>query len=120
MTYNEFTIIRDKLHRYFAHRSVLDAIAIHPISRDERTTGLVRRLYEEESASRYFHVCPRTASDGTLDAFFKKTGLEFDITLLVISIGLEERDFPIVWDCYLKWMHQSADEGTLLELIRKH
>lgn len=118
MTSRNFECHRHRLHRYFEMKAASERLAINPIVRDERTIRLVERLYEEESPRRYFHVCPQDAGLSGLDAFSKKVGLDFDVTLFVLNTELDERFFPVIWDAYVAWMHESADANVVLNKIQ--
>jgi hypothetical protein len=79
MTEEEFIRARATLREFFKHESLSSGVPINPISRDNRTTKLIERLYEEEMPQRHFHVCIRSDDYPGLDAFWKKTGVDFEV-----------------------------------------
>jgi hypothetical protein len=78
---------------------------------------LVERLYEEYSGNRAFSVCIEESIP--LDAFTKKTGLDFEITLLNVYANPDGRPFPVLWEIRCAWLDQKVDEATVLDLISR-
>src|SRR5215471_12390947 len=108
MDEDEFLLTRAKIHEYFEKRSALEMAPINPTLRDDRTVRLVERLYEEGAPHRAFYICPNRDQTAKLDAFTKKTGVRFEVTLLHVSTCSEERHFPTLWQAYVKWMHKGV------------
>lgn len=112
--------MRSRLHKFFEAKSASEGLVINPVLRDERTVRIVERLYEEESPGRYFHVCPQSKGVSGLDAFTKKVGLDFDVTLLVLNTEADERFFPFIWDTYVAWMHSRVKADDVLNRTRSY
>jgi hypothetical protein len=101
-----------KLRHYFAEKARERAITIRPTVRDDRTTVLTGRLYEEASGNRLFHVVEQRDIRG-LDSFTKMTGLNFELELLCVSAPLDDTHFPALWDAYFQWIHERANSQTI-------
>src|SRR5215472_5783272 len=105
LTEDEFLHLRARLHRYFEAQSVAESVAINPASYDHRALMLRELLYDEHTPDRSFQVNPCGDRTG-LDAFTKKTGLDFEISLLQVFVGSGSLYFPALWNVYVKWMHE--------------
>ncbi len=101
-----------KLRHYFAEKARERSVTITPTVRDDRTTVLCGRLYEEASGDRLFHMVESRDIRG-LDSFTKMTGLNFELELLCVLTPLDDTHFPALWDAYFQWIHERADSQTI-------
>jgi hypothetical protein len=116
MSDKELLEARERLLHYFAEKAQERAAIIRPAIRDDRTTLLVRRLYDETSGDRQFHVVKGKQIKG-LDAFTKMTGLDFEIELLCVSTLLDGAYFPMLWDAYFQWLHERVDPRVIVDKL---
>jgi hypothetical protein len=105
-----------QLRQYFAEKARERDVTIKPIVRDDRTTILTNRLYEEEACNRLFHVVEGKQIKG-LDAFTKMTGLDFEIELLCVSTLFDGAYFPMLWDAYFQWLHERVDARAIVDKL---
>ncbi len=69
---------------------------------------------------RSFHVCDKGDSISEFYAFIKKTGLNFEITLLVIFTNSDNIYFDFIWDIYKMWLHRHMDIEIVQETIKPY
>lgn len=115
MTEEEFMHTRSALHEFFRRESRSSSIVINPLLRDDRTTKLIERLYEEEIPGRQFHVRVRDDGYPGVDAFWKRTGVDLEIMLVSVSTNSNEDRFPLIWDAYVNWMHKNQDADAVID-----
>lgn len=115
---SEFAEFRQRLEGYLRERAASAGLQVNPTRRPPQDLALAERLYEETLADRQFIAS--LSSDGQLDAFTKRTGLNEDVYLLQVFIRLSEQDFPITWNLYFKWMCEGVSENSIMEYIRQY
>jgi sugar/nucleoside kinase (ribokinase family) len=111
---DQISSFRDEVSKYFRDRGRTEGVDVRPVIRDERTTNLAERLYEENRADRAFIVYPALAGGGDLDPFVKKTGIDYDIALLGVFAPLDKSHFPKLWEMYVEWLHKRVDADSVL------
>ena len=126
------TRLRDDLGDYFRQRALDAGIEINPTLRNQRDIIMAMYVYEEEGDGRLFIVSPlgvnfhrqffATLEDGNhafeIDAFTTQTGFDYETSLLSISVRPDAAHFPKLWEAYLKWMHEGADEKSVMAVLR--
>jgi hypothetical protein len=120
VTPKELFGLRDCLFDYFSERAVKVGIQLNPTERAEKDIVLSERLYEEQKGKRIFVVVvgdPKIPAHLHLDAFTKRTGLEFELSLLYVTSTLAESHFEKLWRAYLMWLHEGASEEEALSVL---
>jgi hypothetical protein len=119
MTDEEILLTRRRLQDYFRRRAHETAISIDPVPDDDRSVVLLRRLYEEDDGQRIFTVNTSNLDDEReLEWFFKARGLQFEKQAVALITNSDERRFGVLWDAYVKWMHEGATERTVEDLLQ--
>jgi hypothetical protein len=101
-----------------------DRVNIDPIVRSDRERNLTRMIYEETGIDRQFVISlAERESDEVPEKFIsyftKKTGLEFELTLLYITISSFSKFSNLTWKAYKKWMHENIAEDEIENYISK-
>ncbi len=110
----EVARLRERLQAYFREQAVGAGIKLRPTNRNPSDTVLAERLYEEKKGTREFLVSPLDRP--ALDAFVKKTGINYEIDLLQVLVG--NGDFARIWVAYVAWLHNNLDEESVLTLLK--
>ena len=112
--------LRAQVFDYFSKRALSSGLRLNPTERSEKEIILTERLYEEQRGDRIFIVVPSDPKQPAhlhLDAFTKRTGLDFELSLLYVSSTLAEAHFEKLWRAYITWLHRNASEQEALSVL---
>lgn len=105
---------RAKVNAFFRTMAREHQITLNP-DWDFRTLTMTGRSFEETKGHRQFFI---TADEQKgIDAYTKKTGLDYEVTLLQIIVDPEGSYFPMLWGAYVKWIHQGAEESEVFSYL---
>lgn len=111
--------LRTQLFEYFSDRAMKVGVQLNPTERSEKDIILFGALYEERKGDRIFVVAPTTQKPAHLHltAFTKRTGQEFELSLLYVFSTLAETHLEKLWRAYFIWLHEGANEEEALSVL---
>lgn len=114
-----------KLKSFFLEKAEISSIKLSPTEFSERETIFSRIIYDETKDYRRITVVlidepPRKKykSDSPyFCAFIKKTGLNYEIELLYVSVMAGQAYCDQLWNIYWKWFHMNCSESDMKDYL---